>query len=143
VKQKTVLWDVNPRNLPKFRKYPLLLSSSKRVIHKDKVGYRRRQEIKSTTQKTEGVCSSETPVISYRTTRRHVPEESTLHVHCHENLLTCCIHWSPFLGTIPVKIIPVHTKYYSALFSDLQIRNIAKLILDLCPAAFTYLNIVI
>jgi hypothetical protein len=34
----------------------------------------------------EAVCSSETSVASQRTTRRYIPEDSTLHNHRCENL---------------------------------------------------------
>jgi hypothetical protein len=34
----------------------------------------------------EAICSSETPVDAQRTTRRYIPEDSTLHNHRCENL---------------------------------------------------------
>jgi hypothetical protein len=34
----------------------------------------------------EALCSSETPVATQRTTRRHIPEDDTLHNHRCENL---------------------------------------------------------
>jgi hypothetical protein len=34
----------------------------------------------------EAICSSETPVEPQRTTRRHIPEDDTLHNHRCENL---------------------------------------------------------
>jgi hypothetical protein len=36
--------------------------------------------------KMEAVCSSETPVDFQRTTRRYIPEDSTLHIHRCEDL---------------------------------------------------------
>jgi hypothetical protein len=37
------------------------------------------------TLKMEAVFASETSVNIYQTTRRHIPEDSTLHSHCCEN----------------------------------------------------------
>jgi hypothetical protein len=134
LKQKAVLWDVIPCSLAATYQ---LLSSGKTVIREEKRGYRGREEIKGTTLKKEAVCSSEKQVISCRITRRHIPEDSTLHVHCRENLLTCRIYKCLLLDSTPI-----HSKENSALlFRLLQMRNVAKLILVSCPAAFSYLNI--
>jgi hypothetical protein len=38
--------------------------------------------------KMEAICSSETSVETQQTTRRHIPEDDTLHNHCCENLKT-------------------------------------------------------
>jgi hypothetical protein len=43
-------------------------------------------EIISSTLKMEAICSSETSVATQETTRRHIPEDATLHNHCCENL---------------------------------------------------------
>jgi hypothetical protein len=40
----------------------------------------------SSTLKMEAICSSETSVESQQTTRRHIPEDDTLHNHLCENL---------------------------------------------------------
>jgi hypothetical protein len=40
----------------------------------------------SSTLKMETICSSETSVASQQTTRRHIPEDDTLHNHRCENL---------------------------------------------------------
>jgi hypothetical protein len=40
----------------------------------------------SSTLKMEAICSSETSVASQQTTRRHIPEDDTLHNHRCENL---------------------------------------------------------
>jgi hypothetical protein len=40
----------------------------------------------SSTLKMEALCSSETPIATQRTTRRHIPEDDTLHNHRCENL---------------------------------------------------------
>jgi hypothetical protein len=40
----------------------------------------------SSTLKMEAICSSETPVATQHTTRRHIPEDDTLHNHRCENL---------------------------------------------------------
>jgi hypothetical protein len=40
----------------------------------------------SSTLKMEAICSSETSVASQQTTRRHIPEDYTLHNHRCENL---------------------------------------------------------
>jgi hypothetical protein len=40
----------------------------------------------SSTLKMEAICSSETSVETQRTTRRHIPEDDTLHYHRCENL---------------------------------------------------------
>jgi hypothetical protein len=40
----------------------------------------------SSTLKMEAICSSETSVETQRTTRRHIPEDDTLHNHRCENL---------------------------------------------------------
>jgi hypothetical protein len=37
-------------------------------------------EIFSSTLKMEAICSSETSVASQQTTRRHIPEDDTLHI---------------------------------------------------------------
>jgi hypothetical protein len=39
----------------------------------------------SSTLKMEAICSSETSVKTQRTTRRHIPEDYTLHNHRREN----------------------------------------------------------
>jgi hypothetical protein len=43
-------------------------------------------EIISSTLKMEAICSSETSVATQQTTRRHIPEDDTLHNHRCENL---------------------------------------------------------
>jgi hypothetical protein len=43
-------------------------------------------EIISSTLKMEAICSSETSVATQQTTRRHIPEDDTLHNHLCENL---------------------------------------------------------
>jgi hypothetical protein len=43
-------------------------------------------EMFSSTLKMEAICSSETSVSSQQTTRRHIPEDDTLHNHRCENL---------------------------------------------------------
>jgi hypothetical protein len=43
-------------------------------------------ELISSTLKMEAICSSETSVETRRTTRRHIPEDDTLHNHRCENL---------------------------------------------------------
>jgi hypothetical protein len=43
-------------------------------------------EIISSTLKMEAICSSETSVEIQQTTRRHIPEDDTLHNHRCENL---------------------------------------------------------
>jgi 3-polyprenyl-4-hydroxybenzoate decarboxylase len=43
-------------------------------------------EIISSTLKREAICSSETSVATQQTTRRHIPEDDTLHNHRCENL---------------------------------------------------------
>jgi hypothetical protein len=40
----------------------------------------------ASTLKMEALCSSETSVATQRTTRRHIPEDDTLHYHRCENL---------------------------------------------------------
>jgi hypothetical protein len=40
----------------------------------------------SSTLKMEALCSSKTSVATQRTTRRHIPEDDTLHNHRCENL---------------------------------------------------------
>jgi hypothetical protein len=37
-------------------------------------------------EKMDAVCSSETLVMIYETTRRHIPEDSDLHSYCCQNL---------------------------------------------------------
>jgi hypothetical protein len=43
-------------------------------------------EIISSTLKMEAICSSETTLATQQTTRRHIPEDDTLHNHRCENL---------------------------------------------------------
>jgi hypothetical protein len=43
-------------------------------------------EFISPTLKMEAICSAETSVETQRTTRRHIPEDDTLHNHRCENL---------------------------------------------------------
>jgi hypothetical protein len=43
-------------------------------------------EIISSTLKMEAICSSETSVATQQNTRRHIPEDDTLHNHRCENL---------------------------------------------------------
>jgi hypothetical protein len=43
-------------------------------------------EIIYSTLKMEAICSSETSVATQQTTRRHIPEDDTLHNHRRENL---------------------------------------------------------
>jgi hypothetical protein len=52
-------------------------------------------EIISSTLEMEAICSSETSVATQRTTRRHVPEDDTLHNHRCGNLKSC-IRYSQF-----------------------------------------------
>jgi hypothetical protein len=53
----------------------------------------------SSTLKIEAICSSETSAESQRTTRRHIPEDGTLHNHRCENLksysTSCLINEHP------------------------------------------------
>jgi hypothetical protein len=53
-------------------------------------------EIISSTLKMEAICSSETSVETQHTTRRHIPEDDTLHNHRCENLKSYivfkCVH---------------------------------------------------
>lgn len=103
------------------------------------------REIKGTTLKIDAVRSSETQVISYRITRCHVPEESTLHVHCRENLLKCRIYRCLLLDSIPAQMTPILREDYSALLFRLhQMRNVnnTKLVVVSCPTAFSHLNII-
>jgi hypothetical protein len=48
-------------------------------------------ELISSTLKMEAICSSKTSVQTRRTTRRHIPEDGTLHNHRCENLKSCKI----------------------------------------------------
>jgi hypothetical protein len=50
----------------------------------------------SSTLKMEALCSSETSVATQQTTRRHIPEDDTLHNHRCENLKS----YRKFLGYI-------------------------------------------
>jgi hypothetical protein len=49
-------------------------------------------EIISSTLKMEAICSSETSVASQQTTRRHIPEDDTLHNNRCENLKSYMFH---------------------------------------------------
>jgi hypothetical protein len=50
------------------------------------------------TMKMEAICSSETSVDFQRTTRRHTPEDSTLHYHRCENLKSYKLYIHVFMG---------------------------------------------
>jgi hypothetical protein len=64
----------------------------------------------------EAIYSSETSVATQRTTRRHIPEDDTLHNHRCENLKSYTIlkYLGLFLGEIWI-IIPVLFNYTSKL----------------------------
>jgi hypothetical protein len=57
-------------------------------------------EIVSSTPKMETICSSETSVAYQQTTRRHIPEDDTLHNHHCENLKSCTSTVSVFQLTL-------------------------------------------
>jgi hypothetical protein len=57
-------------------------------------------KIISLTVKMEGISSSETSVTSQQTTRRHIPEEPTLHNHCCENLKSYIVHTKFWLESL-------------------------------------------
>jgi hypothetical protein len=61
----------------------------------------------SSTLKMEAICSSETSVETQRTTRRHIPEDDTLHNHGCENLkfynrIFLCFSCELFLITVVI-----------------------------------------
>jgi hypothetical protein len=59
------------------------------------------------TLKMEAICSSETSVATQQTTRRHIPEDDTLHNHRCENLKSYK-DWKEFIPyTVKRKAIPV------------------------------------
>jgi hypothetical protein len=47
--------------------------------------------------KMEAICSSERSVATQQTTRRHIPEDDTLHNHCCENLKSYIINTAFFI----------------------------------------------
>jgi hypothetical protein len=68
----------------------------------------------SSTLKMEAICSSETSVQTQRTTRRHIPEDYTLHNHRCENLksIVCLlVHFMVYA------IKPVPTSHARPIFS--------------------------
>jgi hypothetical protein len=73
----------------------------------------------SSTLKMEAICSSETPVATQRTTRRHIPEDDTLRNHRCENLKS-------YKFTI---IWEVHTAYTSGLNSKASKQKMAHVTL--------------
>jgi hypothetical protein len=62
----------------------------------------------SSTLKMEAICSSETSIKIQRTTRRHIPEDDTLHNHGCENLksynqIFLCLSCELFLIIVIIK----------------------------------------
>jgi hypothetical protein len=58
-------------------------------------------EIFSSAMKMEAICSSETSVAFQQTTRRHTPEDDTLHNHCCENLKSYMINLGATVAWCP------------------------------------------
>jgi hypothetical protein len=62
------------------------------------------------TLKMEAICSSETSVATHQTTRRHIPEDDTLHNHRCENLKSYILSTNfYFLFFYNSSILPFHS----------------------------------
>jgi hypothetical protein len=66
----------------------------------------------SSTLKMEAICSSETSVHIQRTTRRYIPEDSTLHNHRCEHLKSYIIYIN--LGMIRALLKPLSWQQYES-----------------------------
>jgi hypothetical protein len=80
----------------------------------------------------EAICSSETSVETRRTTRRHIPEDDTLHNHRGENLKSYSVGFNSF----QTFFIQVFVDFPFETRSDLEMNY-----LILLPTLYEFTNI--
>jgi hypothetical protein len=84
-------------------------------------------------QVASGICSSETSGVFQQTTRRYIPEDSTLHIHRWENFKSCVqyrVHKSPPMISVLSQINPVHI---FPLYYFKVMVNLSQCLINLVP----------